>query len=253
MQNVAVGWFVYDLTHSAWSLGLTGLFTFLPALLFALVTGQVADNYDRRMIVGCSYGLTALVSVGLLTYGLSGLTAVWPIYILATLMGAAKSFGNPASKSLLPNLVPREAFANAVAWTGSFETFAQTAGPAIGGLLYMLGAQVVFLASATLYASAAVGMFAIRTRTERAHRERPPGGRSAPACVLSLRTRFCWARSRSTWWRSASAASRRFCRSFRMHSGRAPGERGFCEAPSRSARSAWPICWRWSRCGADRA
>jgi MFS family permease len=171
-QNVAIGWFVYDLTHSAWSLGLTGLFTFLPVLFLALVTGQVADIYDRRLIVGLSYTVTAAMSVGLLIYSLTGAHAVWPIYVLAASIGAARSFGNPASKSLLPNLVPREMFPRALAWTSSFDTFAQTAGPSIGGLLYMLGAQVVFAMSAICYAAAAAGMFAIRTRTERSHREK---------------------------------------------------------------------------------
>lgn len=172
MQNVAIGWFVYELTHSAWSLGLTGLFTFLPSLLLALVTGQVADIYDRRLIVGVSYAVTALVSVSLLVYSLTGLDAVWPIYILAALLGTTRSFANPASKSLLPNLVPRKLFPSAVAWASSFDTFAQTSGPAIGGLLYFFGPQTVFAVVAVLYALAAITIIAIRTRSERVERER---------------------------------------------------------------------------------
>jgi MFS family permease len=172
MQNVALGLFVYELTKSPWDLGLAGLFTFLPALLLALITGQVADMYDRRLIAGLSNAVTAVVSVALLIYSLSGYGAVWPIYILAASLGAARAFGNPASKSLLPNLVPRELFPRAVAWTSSFETFAQTTGPAIGALLYMLGAPVVFTATAVLYVAAAASMFAISIRTERANREK---------------------------------------------------------------------------------
>ena len=171
MQNIAIGWFVYGLTHSAWSLGLTGLFTFLPVLVFALVTGQVADTFDRRLVVAASNGLTACVAAALLVYSLTGAQQVWPVYILATLIGASRSFGNPAGRALLPNLVPREHFANAVAWSSSFDSFASTVGPAIGGVLYMIGAQVVFAFAMTLYAAASVGMLAIKARPAQAKRE----------------------------------------------------------------------------------
>ena len=171
MQNVAVGWFVYDITHSAWSLGLTGLFTFLPMLVFALITGQIADNYDRRLIVTISNMLACCVSAALFIYSLSGHVEVWPIYVLVTLIGTSRAFGNPASKALLPNIVPREQFANAVAWSSSFEQFANTAGPAIGGLIYMLGAQVVFATAMVMYALTAMAIFAISARPEPVKRE----------------------------------------------------------------------------------
>ncbi len=173
MQNVAVGWFVYELTHSAWDLGLTGLFTFLPMLVFALITGHVADTYDRRLIVTVSNLLTAAVSAALLIYSLLGYTSVNPIFVLMILIGTGRAFGNPAYKALLPNLVPREDFANAVAWSSSFEQFANTAGPAIGGLLYFFGAQTVFGVACALYLVASVAMFMISARPEPLKKEKP--------------------------------------------------------------------------------
>lgn len=172
MQNVAVGWFVYELTHSAWSLGLTGLFTFLPNLVLSMITGQIADNYDRRLIVGVSSLLSAAAAAALLAYSFSGHTEVWPIYVLVTLVGVSRVFGNPAAKALLPNVVPREHFANAVAWSSSFEQFANTAGPAIGGLLYLLGPRVVFAVAMLMYVVSALVMFAISARPEGAKREK---------------------------------------------------------------------------------
>ncbi len=172
MQNVAVGWFVYELTRDPFALGLTGLFTFLPMLVFCLITGQVADNYDRRLVVSISTALAAFVSAGLLVYSLAGHTTVWPIYILMALVGTSRAFGNPAYKALLPTLVPREHFGNTVAWNSSFEQFANTAGPAIGGLLYMLGPNVVFGLAMVLYAASAIATFLIRTRPEPVKREK---------------------------------------------------------------------------------
>jgi hypothetical protein len=167
MQNIAIGWFVYGLTHSAWSLGLTGLFTFLPVLLFSLVSGQVADMYDRRLVVAVSYSLTAIVATGLLVYNLVGWTAVWPVYVFAILIGTARSFGSPAARALLPNIVPRDYLGSAVAWGASVESLANTLGPALGGLLYMLGADVVFSLATVLYVCAAGAMISVRARSER--------------------------------------------------------------------------------------
>ncbi|NDA46678.1 MAG: MFS transporter [Alphaproteobacteria bacterium] len=170
-QNVAVGWFVYDLTRSAWSLGLAGLFTFLPMLVLSPITGQVADQFDRRVIVAICSCLTTLVSLLLLIYSLSGYSAVEPIYVLVTCLGSARAFSNPASKALQPNLVPREHFGTAVAWSSSFEQFANTTGPAMGGLLYMLGADVVFGVAALLNALSAISIFKIKARPEPLKRE----------------------------------------------------------------------------------
>ena len=172
MQNNAVGWFVYELTRDPFALGLTGLFTFLPMLVFCMITGQVADSYDRRLVVSISTALAAFVSAGLLVYSMMGNTAVWPIYVLMALVGTSRAFGNPAYKALLPTLVPRQHFGNTVAWNSSFEQFANTAGPAIGGLLYMLGPNVVFGLAMFLYGASAIATFLIRTRPEPVKKEK---------------------------------------------------------------------------------
>src|SRR3954468_5578121 len=80
MQTVAVGWLVYDVTHSALALGLVGLAGFLPAFTLALVTGHVADRFDRRLIVAACHLLSAAAAGGLLALAWSGGTAAAPIY-----------------------------------------------------------------------------------------------------------------------------------------------------------------------------
>jgi MFS family permease len=164
MQAVAIGWFVYDLTHSALALGLVGLAGFLPAMLSALVSGHVADAYERRLVGSASFGLQAVASFGLLGYALSGYEAVWPIYALVVIVGTARAFANPALQALLPTLVPGPLFGSAIAWNASLWQTASVMGPALGGLLYALGPKVVFAAAGTSFALASVAVLMIRHR-----------------------------------------------------------------------------------------
>ena len=156
MQNVAVGWLVYDLTRSAFALGLVGLAAFVPALSLVLVTGHVADVVDRRLVMLMAHGATALSAAGLLAFALMGGAGAWPVFGLVGLAGTARAFGLPAQQALLPLLVPREDFGNAVAWNSSVNQTATISGPAIGGVLYLLGPAVVFATVAASFAAAAV-------------------------------------------------------------------------------------------------
>jgi MFS family permease len=156
MQNVAVGWLVYDLTRSAFALGLVGLAAFVPALSLVLVTGHVADIVDRRLVMLLAHVVTALSAAGLLAFALAGVAEAWPVFALVALAGTARAFGLPAQQALLPLLVPREDFGNAVAWNSSVNQTATISGPAIGGALYLLGPAVVFATVAASFAAAAV-------------------------------------------------------------------------------------------------
>ncbi|PSC04820.1 MFS transporter [Alsobacter soli] len=162
IQNVGLGWLVYDRTHSALALGLVGLAAFLPALALALVTGHVADRFDRRRIISLCWALVALASLGLLLVALTPASPVWPIYALAVLVGSARSFANPATQALLPNLVAREDFASAVALNASAWQTSSIAGPAVGGVLYAFGAPVVFAAALASFLLSALLVALIR-------------------------------------------------------------------------------------------
>ena len=111
MQNVAVGWLVYDLTSDPLALGLVGLAGFLPAILLALVTGHVADRFDRRAVLMVCYAVATASAAGLFLHAWGGSTAVWPIYAPGVrFYGTARAFANPAGQALLPNLVPADPF-----------------------------------------------------------------------------------------------------------------------------------------------
>ena len=163
MQSVAVGWQVYDISHSPLSLGLVGLAQFLPIFGLALIAGHVADRFDRRRILTVCISLQLLCSALLLAIMFSGTRDVRPIYAVLFLFGVARSFSAPATQSILPNLVPRELLSSAFAWnSSSFQTMT-IAGPAMGGLVYALGAGAVYALAAALFAVAILATLAIRT------------------------------------------------------------------------------------------
>ena len=140
IQNVAIGWLVYDLTRDPFALGLVGLASFLPAVVLALVTGHSADRYDRRRILVACYLVTLATASGLLIIALSGSRGVWLIYGLLLIFGTGRAFANPAGQALVPNLVPPEQLGNAIAWNSTVWQTATVAGPVLGGLLYYFGA-----------------------------------------------------------------------------------------------------------------
>lgn len=141
-QSVAVAWQVYEISHSALKLGLTGLALFLPGLFCMLGAGHVADRYDRRRIILACYGLQAVCTAVMLWLSLSSWALaggrVWPIYAVLIGIGLGRAFSGPASSAFLPSLVPKEHFVNAVTWGATVYQIANMSGPAVGGLLFTL-------------------------------------------------------------------------------------------------------------------
>src|SRR5437868_12829845 len=119
MQSVAVGWQVYDITKRALDLGLVGLAQFLPGILLFLVSGHASDRFERRKVLSVCYAGYALCSGILLFIAERGVHSVKPIYAVLILLGVVRSFNGTASRSILPQLVPEEHFANAVAWNAT--------------------------------------------------------------------------------------------------------------------------------------
>jgi MFS family permease len=161
MQSVAIGWQIYDITRDPLSLGLVGLAAFTPAIGLALITGHVADRVDRRRILVVTYAMELAAALLLLALAEAGNDRAWPIYGAIVLYGTARAFAMPAGQALLPNLVPPEHFANAVAWNSSAMQVATIGGPAIGGLIYALGVHVVYLVSACLLLAAVLLMVSV--------------------------------------------------------------------------------------------
>ena len=166
MQSVAVGWQVYEITNNTLDLGLVGLAQFLPGILLFLVAGYTADRFDRRRVLTLGYAGFAICSGLLLAISLSHTHSVRLIYGVVVLVGIARAFNAPASRAILPLLVPDVHFRSAFAWAATIFEAATILGPAVGGLIYGIfrTASPVYGAATAAGALAALSMLGVIPR-----------------------------------------------------------------------------------------
>jgi MFS family permease len=153
MQIVAVEFEVYARTESNLDVGLVALAQFLPVLLWGLPAGQLADRFDRKRIIRLAMAALTLGSVGLAWVSWTQ-ADIRLIYVCVFLNGTARVLQQPAKQSMLPLIVPREHFSNAVTWSSSGFQLACILGPAAAGalvaalhsfaLIYLLEALATF-------------------------------------------------------------------------------------------------------------
>jgi len=151
MLTVAVGWQMYALTGSALDLGFVGLAQFLPSFLLVLVSGHVADRFDRRRVLQAAMIVDAAAVLALCIASALGRIDPRAIFMLVFVIGAARAFDVPTMQALLPAVVPERLLARAVAANASASQAAIIVGPAAGGLLYIAGPAVVYGTSAVLF------------------------------------------------------------------------------------------------------
>ena len=151
MQTVAIGWQLYSLTGSALDLGLVGLVQFVPTIVLTLVVGQVADRYDRRLVVVACEIAQAAASAVLALGSFGGWLTRDGILTLAAILGAARAFENPARAAFLPRLVELAVLPRAIASVTSAGQAARIVGPALGGVLYVLGPTTVYAIVVALF------------------------------------------------------------------------------------------------------
>ncbi len=184
-QSVAVGWEIYRRTDNALALGLTGLVQAVPMMLLTLPAGWLADAWSRRMLLAvCSIG-SAAASVGLAFASLRQ-APVSAMYLILLLDGIFVTVAKPARLAILPTLVPRSIFENAMSWRISTQQVSGVAGPALGGLLAVLGTPLVYLAATGTALLSALSLALLSVRQERSAREAP-----TPGAVLAG-LRFAW-------------------------------------------------------------
>jgi MFS family permease len=136
MQAVAVGWQVYEITKRPLDLGLVGLAQFLPGILLFLLSGHVADRFNRRnLLILCDVGFATCFAL-LLAITLRGTVSIAAVFAVLVLLGVVRSFNGPVSRAMLPHLVSPEHFAGSVAWASSIFQAATILGPILGGLIY---------------------------------------------------------------------------------------------------------------------
>ena len=171
VMSVSVGWQVYDITRNPLYLGFVGLVQFAPPLLLVLVTGLVADKFNRRLIMGLCLGLEAVCALGLMAFTLSEPTGVWPVFGILALLGVARAFMNPASGALAPNLLPKEAIAHGISLNSMSWQIANIVGPVTGGLLYGISGAAAYGVALVLIAIAALLVALIGMVPQKNHAE----------------------------------------------------------------------------------
>ena len=172
MAAVAIGWQVYSIHHSAFDLGLIGLAEFAPVPLLALPAGQLADRLPRVAVVIVWGFADAMVMGLLLVVTISGAHELWQFVALALLTGVLAAIGNPAGRSLIPELVPSELLTGALAMSSIAGQMTTIGGPAVGGLLFALRPEAVYGVAIVLLTASSVLLFRV-TRPEIVERVEP--------------------------------------------------------------------------------
>ncbi|MFL9879755.1 MFS transporter [Herbaspirillum rhizosphaerae] len=171
MQIVAVGWQVYQLTHSAFDLGIVGLVQFIPSLFLVFIVGHVADRHDRRQVARFSI-LVEAIAAGLLAAGsIGGWLNKETIFAIVFVIGAGRAFSKPTMSAMLPTLMPPSLLPRAVAGSASATQVAIIVGPALGGFLYVAGPSVVYITSCAMFILCSVLVSLIKVETPPSKRE----------------------------------------------------------------------------------
>jgi MFS family permease len=162
MQAVAVGWQIYELTGSAFDLGLVGLVQFFPVVVLGLLIGHIADRYDRRVVVGTCQIIKALAAAAFALGTLGGFLSRDVMLAILFVSGTARAFETPTMHTLVPGIVPPDLLQRAIAASATAGQTAIIGGPAIGGLLYVFGASTVYLTCTAVFVLASVLISLIR-------------------------------------------------------------------------------------------
>ncbi|WP_051062984.1 MFS transporter [Ilumatobacter nonamiensis] len=165
---------VFDITGDELDIGLIGLAQFIPALLLVLVSGWVADRFDRRRVSGLFLAGRGLCAVALIVFTMSGSTDVWQLFLIAFVLGTADAMVAPARRSMAPFLTPKRLFPALIAlWTATF-TGSAIIGPIMGGFIYSVGASWAYLLAAFLQFAAVIPLLVVHYhRTPERITERP--------------------------------------------------------------------------------
>jgi MFS family permease len=162
IQGTALAKQIYDITGSAFALGMLGLAEFLPAVLLVAITGSVADRFDRRRVGALGLLGEGLCSAGLGWYALTDPTSAVPMFVFAVGFGASRAFVSPAVRSLPPLIGPANGLPRLVALDAISWQLGLTAGPVASGLLYDLGRALPYLVAVGVFTAAAAAMASLR-------------------------------------------------------------------------------------------
>ena len=154
MLMVALAWHMYEMTGSAWDLGLVGLYQFVPGLILTLPAGHMVDRFHKVHIYAVCMLVQAAVA-GVLVWGTAthSVTREW-VLCVSVVLGLVRAFQMPTQQALTPHLVPSHLLQRAVALSSSGVQTAVIGGPALGGILYATHVNVVYATCAVFLCGA---------------------------------------------------------------------------------------------------
>ena len=163
MQNIALAWYVVELTHSPVAVGFLAFCRFAPFTIFGLVSGVVADRFDNRRLVMGTQAASMVVAVALTILAFSGAEAVWLAYALAAAAGTALVFDAPGRHALTFQMVGRDELPNAVALNASLFNGSRVIGPAVAGVIIAaFGVGVCFALNAVSFLAVLTSLWLMR-------------------------------------------------------------------------------------------
>ena len=189
LQAAALGLQAYDITGREADLGWIGLCEFLPAALLVLVTGTVADRFNRKRVAVFAIGGEVACSIALLWYATTDPTEVWPLFVIAFAYGISRAFLAPATRPMPPMVAPEGGIPKVIAMYSATWTGATILGPALSGLLYAWHPAAAYGASTVLVLSAGflIGGLKFVRQPERPGPDDKPTFRSAIEGLLFVR------------------------------------------------------------------
>jgi MFS family permease len=185
---LTIGWQIYEITNSAFDLGLVGLIQFVPAVVLTFLIGHAADRYDRRLIVRAAQGVYALAAVMITVALLAGVLGRDFLFAAVFMIACARAFEMPTAHALAPTLVPTPLVSRAVAAWTSANQVAVICGPALGGLIYVLSPVLVGVICLAFFACSITLVSLVRARGPAPGRE-PPTFSSVLAGFHYIRSR----------------------------------------------------------------
>ena len=192
MMALVIGWQLYELTNSAFDLGLIGLIQFVPAVILTLLIGHAADRYDRRLIIRIAQAVYAFAAALITAAFVAHVVTRELLFSVVFLIGCARAFEVPTGSALVPALVPAPLITRAVGGWTSANQVAIISGPALGGLLYAASPVAVAGLCVLFFCSSITLVSFIVVKGPAAAREPPTFGQYWRASNSSARGGGCW-------------------------------------------------------------
>lgn len=171
LQAATLGKHIFDITGRAIDIGWLGLAEFGPIALLVLVSGSVADRFNRKHVAALALAGEMLCAIALVVYSLSDPTAVWPFFVIAVAFGISRAFLSPATRAMYPMVAPDGGLPPIIAMSSGVWTSAMIVGPAASGFLYSVAPWVAYATTTALIFVGIIGIMRVQFEREPAPRD----------------------------------------------------------------------------------